>query len=151
MFHSFEARTATFTSPDPMTICPSLSAAHPVKLCFHQCSDAPHTQLTWSLLTRRPSSAPSPAVCTFLVMSFPKPCVSFHRDHAREAELSPIFHNKLIRSAVKMTHKLALFLLKSKNHEFIRRECNQHARHPKEMLRDLDNPIMLLKSFPVMA
>lgn len=124
MFHSFEARTMLprFTSPARVTIChvdsPSLSAAHLVKLCFHQLLRCP-THSAHLIPPQKETFQPLSFLtfaCTFLVMSFPELCISFHRawNNARETDLSHIFNNSLIKSAVKITHKLVLFLLKSK-------------------------------------
>lgn len=109
----------TFTSPEHGTIChvdsPSLSAAHLLKLCFHQLLTHSAQLIPPQRETSQPLS-PLTFPCTFLVKNFPDLCVSLHGawNHAREADLSPFFNNSLIKSAAKITHKLVLFLLKSK-------------------------------------
>lgn len=132
MFHCSEARTVIprFTSSGHVLIChvdsPNLSIAHLVELYFYQLLRRP-THLAHLISPQRGDLlalhnyccgflSSLTFACTLLVMSFPELCVSFHmaQKHPQEADLCPFFNSSLMKSAVKMMHKMVLFLLKSK-------------------------------------
>lgn len=131
MFHCFEARTVIlqFTSSGCMQIHhvdgSRISAAHLVEVYFYKLLSWPTHLAHLSLLkeeTFQPStiiamvsSALSHLLATLLVMSFPSTlCHSAWLRHPWKPDLSQSVNSLLMKSTVKIMHKMVLFWLRSK-------------------------------------
>lgn len=131
MFHCFEARTVIprCTSSGCMLIhhvdSPRLSAAHLVEVYFYQLLSWPTHLAHLSLLkeeTFQPStitavvsSALSHLPATLWIMNFPSTsCHSAWLKHHWKTDPSQSVNSLLMKSTVKIMHKMVLFLLRSK-------------------------------------